>query len=65
MSSLFCFCGDTPVELRSQPDYRQGSRPQTLLGGLEVAKKKAAKKAAKKTAKKGAKKAAKKKAKKR
>jgi len=26
-SSLSCFCGDEPVELRPQPDCRQGDRP--------------------------------------
>ncbi len=41
-----------PVELRPQPDYRQGNRPQRLLGGHEVAKKKAKRKVAKKAAKK-------------
>jgi len=47
-----CIGGDVPVELRPQPDCRQGDRPQRLLGGHEVAKKKAKRKVAKKAAKK-------------
>ena len=58
---LSCFCGEPPVELRTQPDHRHGDRPQRYLGGREVAKKKTTrKKAAKKKAPK--KKATKKKA---
>jgi hypothetical protein len=52
IGSWCCFGGEPPVELRTQPDYRQGDRPQRLLGGPEVAKKKAKKKVAKKAAKK-------------
>ena len=60
LCKLSCFCGDRPVELRSQPDYRQGVARNVWLGGREVAKKKAAKKV--KKAKKAKRKVAKKKA---
>lgn len=65
VGSWCCIGGELPVELRPQPDYRQGHRPQRLLGGRKVAKKKAKRKVAKKAAKKKVAKRKKKKAKRR